>query len=45
MEHAEKKIDENLEQLRLEHRRHRKNSINNELFDIIAGYEALRQDE
>ena len=42
MERAEKNIDEMFEELNLEYNRLRQSSIDEELFDVIAGFEALK---
>jgi len=42
MQRAEKNIDELLENLNLDFHRRRQSSIDEELFDVIAGFEALR---
>lgn len=39
MQRAEKNIDEQLEKLALDYHRLRQNSIDEELFDVVAGYE------
>ena len=44
MQRAEKNIDDLLEQLRGESNRLRQSSIDEELFDVISGYEALAGD-
>lgn len=43
MQRAEKNINEMLDELRQTYNRLRQNSIDNELFDLIAGFEALRK--
>lgn len=45
MERAEKNIDEMLEELNLAYNRLRQSSIDEELFDVIAGFEALKEDD
>ena len=45
MQRAEKSIDELLEQLRGTFRRVRQSSIDEELFDVVAGFEALSSGE
>ena len=42
MERAEKNIDEMLEDLNRDHNRLRQSTIDEELFDVIAGFEALK---
>lgn len=42
MQRAEKNIQEVLEQLQLRYQRQRQDSIDEELFDVVAGFEALR---
>ena len=41
MQNAERNIDELLEGLRLSFNRRRQTSIDEELFDVISGFEAL----
>ncbi|HEY7304889.1 MAG TPA: F0F1 ATP synthase subunit gamma [Bryobacteraceae bacterium] len=41
MQAAERKIGDLIDQLRLEFNQSRQNAIDEELFDVIAGYEAL----
>ena len=41
MQRAEKNIQEMLEQVQLRYQRQRQDSIDEELFDVVAGYEAL----
>ena len=43
MQAAEKNIDEQLDSLNAQYRHERQRSITEELFDIIAGFEALRE--
>jgi F-type H+-transporting ATPase subunit gamma len=45
MQRAEKNIDELLEELRLKFNRMRQDSIDEEIFDVIAGFEALKKDK
>lgn len=45
MQRAQKNIGELLEQLRLDYHRQRQDSIDEELFDVIAGFEALRAEK
>lgn len=44
MQAAERNIDRRLDELRAAHRHERQRAITEELLDIVAGYEALRQD-
>lgn len=44
MQRAEKNIDEMLEELKLSYNKLRKSTIDAELFDVIAGFEALKKD-
>ena len=43
MQHAEKKIEESIDDLEYELRKTRQQKIDNELFEVIASYEALRK--
>lgn len=43
MERAEKNIDEMLDDLKRGYNRLRQSTIDEELFDVIAGFEALRE--
>ncbi len=45
MERAEKNIDEMLDELQRGYNRLRQSTIDEELFDVIAGFEALKKDE
>ncbi|MDF1517060.1 MAG: F0F1 ATP synthase subunit gamma [Lutibacter sp.] len=45
MERANKNIEELLHALKLKYHQERQKSINEELFDVIAGFEALKSDE
>ena len=45
MERADRNIAEILESLRLTFNRQRQQSIDEELFDLIAGFEALSQQD
>ena len=45
MERAEKNIDEMLVELNLGYNRLRQSTIDEELFDVIAGFEALKKDD
>lgn len=42
MQRAEKNINDSLEQLKLQYHQQRQNSIDEELFDVISGFEALQ---
>lgn len=44
MENAEDRIEKTIEHLSLKYRQERQREINRELFDIIAGYEAITQE-
>ncbi|MFA5668339.1 MAG: F0F1 ATP synthase subunit gamma [Balneolaceae bacterium] len=44
MQRAEKNIDEMLEELQMDYNRLRQATIDSELFDVIAGFEALKDD-
>lgn len=45
MERAEKNIDEMLDELKRGYNRLRQSTIDEELFDVIAGFEALKKDD
>ncbi len=45
MQRAEKNIDEMLQALKQDYNRLRKSTIDSELFDVIAGFEALKKNE